>query len=289
MPGPRTYDFQPAQSGLDAFLSGAGEGYTGITDARRKRQVARQQDEQHRIAMETATQANDRANIEAGVSVQQGVRPDPVTEARQQVTGIRARIGAILGGLTGVTAQPTPTYAHVQKTGPSQAETLANTRESGDDRRLDRSLSSQRELTGMREAGETMRFNDSLAEQRREHDLMHGDRQAELGVQRSHYARSDRQQETRDLHDYGAQLNQEIAGLQREAADKSAILQEGGDMKAYQAHQRDVRTRIGQLRQELQGVNAAMQKRAIGQQLAPQNKTTTTRASSVHHGGGSTF
>lgn len=275
MPGPRTYDFQPVQSGLDAFLSGAGEGFGAIDNALRQRKVRQQQDEAHRVNVEAVQAEQARRNIEAGVSV---VRPDPITDARQQVSGIRAKIGALLSGGT---PQPTPTYA---KTGLSEKEILANQREAGDTQRTGMTNATTLEATRIREQGDASRHAATLSEDKRYHDMWAADQNADRGMRREEFSKTMRSQETRDLRDYGQQLNAEIESLRREAADKNGIMQQvGGDAdptKAYQARQRELRTRIGQLREEQKAVNEAMNRRAIGKQLA-RPTTVTTRATSV--------
>lgn len=273
----RFFNPEPVQSGLDAFLTGAGEAYTGIRDERRKRQVEQQQDAVLRQKMELEDQANQRANITAGVSVQQGTRPDPVTAAKSQASGVRAKIGAILARAMGggqPSLRPTGTLV---KTGPSQQEAIANIGEAGANSRNAASIAGSAANTAATIAGENARNEALIAERRYEAGLDHGDRIATLNAQNSRDARLDSQQDTRDLRDYGRQLNEEIASLQRMAADRNGIMQEvggeGDPTAAYQARQRQIRSRIGELHAQLNEVNATMSRRAIGSKLAaPQAK-----------------
>lgn len=268
----RIFNTEPIQSGLDAFLTGAGEAYTGIKDERRKRQVEQQQDELLRQQMENASYDQQRRNIEAGVSIQQGVRPDPVSQATSQASGVRAKIGAILSRVTGGGAPAVRPTGTLVKTGPSAAESLARIGEEGANSRNAASIEGNRLSSAMREAGDDRRTAANIDLQKYEANLNHEDRLAAIAAQKSRDSRTDSREDARDLRDYGRQLNEEIASLQRMAADKNGIMQQVGGQNdpvaAYQARQREIRARIGELHQQLGDVNATMSRRAIGSKLA---------------------
>lgn len=148
----------PIQSGLDAFVSGAAQAYTGIRDERRKRQEEAQKDALLRQQMQIADQANQRANIEGGLTIQQGTRPDPIQQGQAQASGVRARIGSILsriaGGGQSPDLQPTGTLV---KSGESQQERITRMSEEGANSRNAATITSNKDLTTMREAGDTSR------------------------------------------------------------------------------------------------------------------------------------
>lgn len=146
----------PIQSGLDAFVSGAAQAYTGIRDERRKRQEEAQKDALLRQQMQIADEQNQRANIDAGMTE---VNFDPVTIPRAPLpegAGVRAKIGNILSHVFGsdTTIQPTGTLV---KTGESQQERITRMGEEGANSRNAATIASNRDLTTMREAGDTSR------------------------------------------------------------------------------------------------------------------------------------
>lgn len=261
MPGPRTYDFQNVQSGLDAFLSGAGEGFGAIDKTLRERKVRQQQDEAHRVNVESVQAEQARKNIEAGVSV---VPPDPITEARSQVSGIRAKIGALLSGGAS-TPRPTPTYA---KTGLSEKEILANQREAGDTARTGMTNATTLEATRIREGGDMARHGETLAETKRRNDMWSRDQAADRGIRASQFNRSEAAAESRSARDYAASLTAEMTSLLRES-DPRIMRMKYPDNAEYEAQLKYTQGRLDELRAERQALHATMQKRAIGQQIAP--------------------
>lgn len=273
----RIFSSEPVQSGLDAFLTGGAEAYTGIKNERRKRQVESQQDAVLRQQMDHADAEQQRRNIEGGYS-SIDLRPinqatDQITQATSQASGVRAKIGSILsraiggGGAEGL--RPTQTLV---KTGPSAAESLAQIGETGANTRNAATIASSRELAGLREEGDSSRNRANLDYQYYNADLDHQDRLAAIAAQRARDARVDGREDARDLRDYGRQLNEEIASLTRQAADRNGIMQEIGGAEnptvAYQTRMRAIKSRIGELHAQLNDVNATMSRRAIGSKLA---------------------
>lgn len=268
------------QSGLDAFLTGAAQAYTGVKDERRKRQVESQQDALLRQQMENAQAEQQRRDIEGGYT-RVDLAPiaeatDQIRQATSQASGVRAKIGAILSRAMGGESPALGPTSTLVKTGPSQQETLTRMGEEGLNARNAAGIASARDLAGVRESGDDRRSTASLAEQRYEADLNHGDRLAAIAAQRNRDSRTEGREDARDLRDYGRQLNEEIVSLQRMAADRNGIMQQvggaGDPVAAYQEKQREIRTRIGELHSRLNEVNGAMSRRSIGGKLAAPSK-----------------
>jgi hypothetical protein len=275
----RYLNTEAPQSGLDALVSGAAQAYTGIRDERRKRQEEAQKDALLRQQMQNADMEQQRANISAGVSVQQGTRPDPIQQGQAQAQGVRAKIGSILGGLFKSNApalEPTPTLV---KTGPSQQERVAQIGEEGANSRNAATIASENARNAANITSTDSRSAAALGEETRWHDLEHTDRLAQIAAIRDKDVRDGRREDARDLRDYGRQLNEEAASIQRMIADKNGIMQQIGNsadpVAAYQQRQRELHERLGQLHQQLNDVNAQMSRKAIGQQLRGKPAQTT--------------
>ena len=299
-------NYGPPQSGLEAFVSGVSGGYGGVSDAIRKRQLQQQADADRQREIQRGVDAEDRANIAAGVGtlmptgpsssssvegdgmlsspMQQGVRPDAVSAARQQVGGIRAAIGGILSRFNTPPDQPT---THLVRTGPSSAEMIEGIKETGANSRNERSVSAGLQEAQMRITAQAQAQASILAEERRNHDFEHSDRQAGNAVQSRNSERSFSAMTAGNDLQYAGSLDRSISAIDGELQrdSKGLVLQFGGDMAKVAQYRAGLQNQKGDLIREKQGILGKMRGRSIGQQLM--NKPTVQRTGGS--GGGIDF
>lgn len=302
-------------SGFEAFVGGASEGLGGVSDFLRKRVEDQQKDKDRQRRIQNDVWDQDRKNIEAGIGtgaapgqvaqqgspsggfdedggsagghwapLQQGVRPDAVTQARQQVGGIRAAIGGILARFNAPADGEVTT--HLMKTGPSSRETEIGMSEAGANSRNERSVSAGLESDRLRIEAQARENAIRNAAELRGQDLTHQDRQAEIGVQRNAAGRQSIAMELQGDRDYMTSLDREMDNIRSELASKQAIMQhadpKNGDiMRGYQTWAREQQARMGALRQERDGISTKMRGRSIGHSLA--------QSPAASHGGGNSF